>query len=118
MPRRRQRTIAGAVFAAVLAFATHTSAQVPMVVTQGLQGQPEPLLGSLIAAFQNCGPPPAFQVLGPSIFQTIWMQTNGSGCYAAVQQLGQLRQIEVLQRGQLPAGPVYLMRSRYVNGIG
>lgn len=77
---------------------------------------PRPVLGTLISAFQNCGPPAAYQTLSPMLFQLISSQTGGSGCYLAIQAAGPVQSMQVLDQKQFPLGPVYVVRVAHSAG--
>lgn len=90
-------------------------AVLPYPGPHGMQAPPDPrqALSILLGAFQNCGPPQAFQILGVQLFQMISMQTGGSGCYPQLQQLGSPTNFQVTGQQQLPAGPVYAVRVQH-----
>lgn len=76
---------------------------------------PRPVLGQLISAFQNCGPPAAYQVLSPQLFQLIAMQTNGRGCYPAIAAAGPVQNMQVIDQRQFPIGPLFVVRVFHPN---
>jgi hypothetical protein len=77
---------------------------------------PREVLGMLISAFQNCGPPQAYQVLSPQLFNLIAAQTGGSGCYAPIRGAGPVTGMQVIQSQNYPIGPVYLIRVTHQAG--
>ncbi|WCS23897.1 hypothetical protein LOK46_22510 [Methylobacterium sp. NMS14P] len=77
---------------------------------------PRGYLGTLIQAFQNCGPSTAYQGLSPQVYQYIAMQTGGSGCYQAVQMLGQVNKLTVENQIMMPVGPLYSVRAEHASG--
>jgi hypothetical protein len=80
------------------------------------QTDPKPILYPLIQAFQNCGPPQAYQVLGVQLFQGIAAQTGGSGCYPAIRGAGPVTGMEVTGVQNFPAGPVFSVRVSHQGG--
>jgi len=74
---------------------------------------PRPALATLISGFQNCGPPSAFYGLSPYVWQFIYQQTGGSGCYAAIAAAGPVTRMDVTDTHELPLGPVYVIRVAY-----
>lgn len=80
------------------------------------QGDPRGPLLQLIQAFQNCGPPAAYQMLSPQLFQIIRQQTNGSGCYRAIQAAGPVQSAQVVDQRQFPNGTVYAVRVVHAAG--
>lgn len=77
---------------------------------------PRPTLNTLISAFQNCGPAATYQSLAPELWQVIYMQTGGSGCYAQIQAAGQVQDMQIVDSRQFPVGPVYAVRVSYASG--
>jgi hypothetical protein len=73
-------------------------------------------LGELIQAFQNCGPPAAFQMLSPQLFELIAQQTGGRGCYPEIQAAGPIQGMEVIDQKMYPVGPVYVIRVTHSAG--
>lgn len=71
---------------------------------------PRPTLMQLISAFQNCGPPQVYQMLGQQLFQLVSMQTGNTGCYAQIRAAGPVTGMQVLQQQEFPVGPVFLVR--------
>lgn len=78
---------------------------------------PRGYLGTLIQAFQNCGPSTAYQGLSPQVYQYIAMQTGGSGCYQAVKLLGQANKLTVENQVMMPVGPLYSVRVEHSGGM-
>lgn len=77
---------------------------------------PRPALSTLISAFQRCGPPQAYQLLSPYLFNVVWQQTGGQGCYAPIAAAGVVTKMEVIDHAQFPAGPLYIVRVTHVSG--
>jgi esterase/lipase superfamily enzyme len=80
------------------------------------QTDPKPILYALIQAFQNCGPPQAYQILGVQLFQTIATQTGGIGCYAALQSAGPVTGMETTGVQNFLDGPVFSVRVSHQGG--
>ena len=78
--------------------------------------EPRQVLSQVISAFQNGGPPQVYTWFGPQLYQTVYMQTNGSGFYPPLRQLGPVTGMQVTGQQQLPAGPVYAIRARHQSG--
>ncbi len=81
------------------------------------QFDPRPSLLSIINAFQNCGPPQAYQILSPQLFQAIAMQTNGKGCYPAIRQAGPITSMQMLQSQDFPIGPLFMIRVQHPQAV-
>jgi hypothetical protein len=77
---------------------------------------PQPILASLIAAFQNCGPMQTYLLLGQLLYQSVYNQTGGMGCYPQVRAYGPVQSMHVLNRVTYPAGPIYTIRSDHPAG--
>ncbi len=92
---------------ATIAGASLIAALIP-AKAQGLD--PRPILGRMISAFQNCGPPQAYQMLSPQLFQLIAQQTGGAGCYPQIQAAGPVQGMQVIDQRQFPIGPLYVIR--------
>lgn len=103
---RARAVMAFVMFLATLAAPTGANAQ-------GFD--PRPVLHSLISAFQNCGPPQAYQVLSPQLFQLIAAQTNGQGCYPQIRAAGPVQNMQVIDQRQFPIGPLYVVRVFHPN---
>jgi hypothetical protein len=71
---------------------------------------PRPIVMQIIMAFQNCGPPQVYQMFGQQVFQAVWAQTGGSGCYPAIQAAGPVTNMQVTNVQMMPAGPVFALR--------
>ncbi|MGN7293301.1 hypothetical protein [Rhizobium sp. SAFR-030] len=78
---------------------------------------PKPILRRLINAFRTCGPPHAYQILGPQLYQTIFMQTGGMGCYQQITAAGSVTNMQVEDVEQLPAGPIFTVRVTHQSGF-
>ena len=79
---------------------------------------PGQVLRELIATFQNCGPTQNYLLLGQAVYQTVYFQTRGTGCYPQLQMMGRLTHIKKLSSFQLPAGPVTTYETDHENGSG
>lgn len=77
------------------------------------QFDPRATLSTLISAFQNCGPPQAYQLLSPQLYQLIWMQTNGMGCYPQIRAAGPVQGMQIVGQQQFPIGPLFAIRVRH-----
>lgn len=80
------------------------------------QLDPRQPLGVLISAFQNCGPPAAYQILAPYLFQVVAQQTGGRGCYPQIAGAGPVAAMQVMQSQQMPVGPLYVIRVQHGSG--
>lgn len=78
---------------------------------------PKPTLRRLINAFRNCGPPHAYQILSPQLFQTISMQTGGMGCFPQITAAGSITSMNVEDVEELPAGPIFTVRVSHQSGV-
>ncbi len=77
---------------------------------------PRQPLAVLIQAFQQCVPSPAFQMLAPLLWNMIFQQTGGSGCYPQIRGAGLIMSMQVTDSRQLPLGPVYAIRVSHAGG--
>jgi hypothetical protein len=75
---------------------------------------PEHVLRELVAQIQTGTPDASF--IGPQLWQMIAAQTNNSGIYPALVQLGKIDKVEVIARRDLPAGPLYSLRATHGRG--
>lgn len=98
-----------ALLAAIAAVGLGTSAQ-------GQQPDARQLLATIISAFQNCGPPQAFQWLGAQLYQAVFQQTGGTGCYWPIRQAGPISSMRIMSQQQFPAGPIYQIRVQHQSG--
>jgi hypothetical protein len=80
------------------------------------QTDPKPILSALLQAFRNCGPPLVYQTLGVQLFQNIFMQTGGTGCYLVIQSAGPVVGMETTGVQNFPAGPVFSVRVSHQGG--
>jgi len=83
----------------------------------GTNTDPRPILGQIISAFQNCGPPQVYQMLGMQLYQVVWNQTMGRGCYQEIARAGPVSQMVVANNSMLPDGPVFAVRVTHSSGI-
>jgi len=95
--------------AVIAALAMCLFAQTPSAA----QVDPRAPLHQLISAFQNCGPPQAYQILSPQLFQAIAMQTGGSGCYQQIAMAGPVMNMQTLDQRQFPNGTMYVVRVQH-----
>lgn len=98
------------------AFSQVPPAVLPMPGGNIAAANPVQILHSLIQAFQNCGPPYVYQVLSPQLFQSIFAQTGGLGCYAGLQQLGPVVGSQVVGQQPYPSGPIYTVKVQHSAG--
>jgi len=75
---------------------------------------PVPILGSMIHQFQTGTPNPA--QYGPQLWQLLTMQTQGTGVYWQLRNLGPVGNIIVNGRLDLPQGTLYSMTALHVAG--
>lgn len=80
------------------------------------EAQKKLILGQLINAFQVCGPPSAYQLLGQAVFQAVAMQTQNTGCYPYLQMLGRVQDVSRTASEEYPAGPVEEFEVQQQNG--
>src|SRR5262249_9711287 len=78
------------------------------------QGDPRQILAGMIAQLQTGTPNPMWY--GPQLWQTIAMQTGGSGIYPPLAQLGPVQNVTITQQQQLPQGWLVAMTARHSNG--
>ncbi len=74
----------------------------------------EQVLREFISQMQTGTPDASF--IGPQLWQAIAAQTNNTGVYPQLVQLGSIRKVEVVARRDLPAGPVYSMKVTHSGG--
>lgn len=79
------------------------------------QGSPEQFLYTMISAFQNCGPPQVYQSLSPQLYQQVYFQTQGSGCYFQIQQAGPVQNIALIGSQNFPIGRLFQLRVSHSN---
>lgn len=96
-----------------IAVGTALSSGLLVTTAQAQQPDARQVLASIISAFQNCGPPQAFQWLGAQLYQTVFLQTGGTGCYPQIRQAGPISNIEIMSQQQFPAGPLYQLRVQH-----
>ncbi|MBR1325697.1 hypothetical protein [Bradyrhizobium ottawaense] len=89
--------------------------QVPVTRTASAQADPRQILTAVIQQLQTGTPNPTWY--GPQLWQTIAMQTNNSGVYMPLVQLGQVTNVVLSGQTQLPAGPVYSMVAQHQQGV-
>lgn len=71
---------------------------------------PRQPLGALISAFQNCGPANIYQMLSPQLFNVVFQQTGGSGCYSQIAAAGPIQNLQVIGQQNYPLGPLFVIR--------
>jgi len=84
--------------------------------TVAQQFDPRIALGQLIQAFQNCVASPAYLMMGPQLYQTVWLQTGGTGCYPTIRAAGPVQNMQVIEQQALPNGMVYAIRVVHAYG--
>lgn len=89
--------------------------QTPATRTASAQADPRQILAAVIQQLQTGTPNITWY--GPQLWQTIAMQTNGTGVYMQLVQLGQVTNVVVSGQTQLPAGPVYSMVAQHQQGV-
>lgn len=100
----------------ILALIAATAVTIVSKPTQA-QFDPRQPLNTLIAAFQNCGPPAVYQLLAPNLFQIVAQQTGGRGCYPQIASAGPVTGMQVIQSQQFPIGPLYVIRVQHSSGV-
>jgi hypothetical protein len=89
--------------------------QAPTTTSAKAQVDPRQILAAVILQLQTGTPNQNWY--GAELWQTIAMQTNYSGVYPPLVQLGQVTNVVVSAQSQLPAGPVYSMVAQHQNGV-
>ncbi len=89
--------------------------QAPMTTRVEAQADPRQILAAVILQVQTGTPNPNWY--GPQLWQTIAMQTNNSGVYPVLVQLGPVTNVVLNGQTQLPAGPVYSLVAQHQNGV-
>jgi hypothetical protein len=89
--------------------------QAPTIRLASAQADPRQILAAVILQLQTGTPNPNWY--GAQLWQTIAMQTNNSGVYVPLVQLGQVTNVVLSGQTQLPAGPVYSMVAQHQNGV-
>lgn len=88
----------------------------PLAAQQHTSSQKKAILRQLINAFQVCGPPSVYQILGQAVFQAVAMQTQNTGCYPQLRILGPVQNISQTGSQEYPAGPVDEFEVQQQNG--
>lgn len=89
----------------------------PVAQAQGFNiNDPKQALALLIGAFQNCGPSQNFFIMGQLLYQTVYVQTGGTGCYPQLRNLGPVLNMQKLNKTPYPAGPIYTIRTDHQFG--
>jgi len=83
--------------------------------TASAQADPRQILAAVIQQLQTGTPNPTWY--GGQLWQTIAIQTNNSGVYVQLAQLGMVTNVVVNGQTQLPAGPVYSMVAQHQGGV-
>jgi len=86
-----------------------------MTRTAAAQADPRQILAAVVQQLQTGTPNPYWY--GPQLWQTIAMQTNNSGVYFPLVQLGPVTNVVVSGQVQLPAGPLYSLVAQHQNGV-
>ncbi|MGY8636548.1 hypothetical protein RAD15_29160 [Bradyrhizobium sp. 14AA] len=89
--------------------------QAPATRTASAQADPRQILTAVIQQLQTGTPNAGWY--SPQLWQTIAMQTNGTGVYTQLYYLGPVTNVVVSGQTQLPAGPVYSMVAQHQNGV-
>ena len=87
----------------------------PTTRTASAQADPRQILAAVILQLQTGTPNPTWY--GIELWQTIALQTNNSGFYVQLAQLGPVTNVVVNGQTQLPAGPVYSMVAQHQGGV-
>lgn len=77
---------------------------------------PRQPLAILISAFQMCGPPQAYSLLAPQLFNGVYQTTGGTGCYQDIAGAGPVSGMQMLGAQDFPIGPLYLIRVSHQSG--
>lgn len=89
--------------------------QAPTARTASAQADPRQILAAVIQQLQTGTPNPTWY--GVQLWQTIAIQTNNTGVYMQLVQLGPVTNVVVNGQTQLPAGPVYSMVAQHQGGV-
>lgn len=95
----------------IMVLATLTPARAPAQAFD-----PRQPLAILISAFQMCGPPQAYSLLAPQLFNGVYQQTGGTGCYGDIAGAGSVTNMQMLGAQDFPIGPLYLIRVTHQSG--
>ena len=76
--------------------------------------EPRQLLRSIISGWQSGSDVSSF--LSPQMLAVVKQQTQDTGVYKEIQELGTVDKIEIASQQQLPKGTIYLMRAEHQNG--
>lgn len=79
------------------------------------QVYPQQILGAVIQQLQTGTPNPGWY--GGQLWMMIANQTNNSGMYVPLAQLGPVQNISLLNQVQLPSGPLYSLSAQHSGGI-
>jgi len=93
--------------------ATFMMVTVVLAITSPASAQgfdPRQPLGAIISAFQNCGPANVYQMLSPQLFNVVFQQTGGSGCYSQIAAAGPIQNLQVISQQNYPLGPLFVIR--------
>lgn len=104
-----RRTVTGLIMLALAALT-------PMKAAQAQAFDPRQPLAILISAFQMCGPPQAYSMLAPQLFNSVYQQTGGTGCYRDIAGAGPVSGMQMLGAQDFPIGPLYLIRVSHQGG--
>jgi hypothetical protein len=83
-------------------------------ITVHAQSDPREILRGVIAQAQTGTPNPNWY--GAELWQTIAYQTNFTGFYPQLAQLGAVRDVTITQQLPLPIGAMYAMTARHAKG--
>lgn len=78
------------------------------------QNDPRQILRDIIAQLQIGKPNPRWY--SPELWQIIRVQTQDTGIYYQLVQLGKVKSVRIVQQLTMPAGPLYAMQVEHQNG--
>jgi hypothetical protein len=78
------------------------------------QINPQQILAGVILQLQTGTPNPNWY--GGQLWMTIANQTNNSGIYQPLAQLGPVQNIQIVNQVQMPVGPIYSMVAQHQGG--
>jgi len=84
------------------------------IFTQSALADPRPIIASMINQLQTGQLNQSWY--SPALWQTIAQQTNGTGVYPQLQQLGPVQQIEIQASQGFPLGNMFKLNVKHQNG--
>ncbi|WP_155404072.1 hypothetical protein [Enterobacter asburiae] len=84
------------------------------ILTQSVLADPRPILTSMINQLQTGQLNQSWY--SPALWQTIAQQTNGTGVYPQLQQLGAVQQVVIQSSQGFPQGNVFKLNVQHQNG--